>query len=85
MDISIIPDLYTRIRNNLIQKDIKTIEHLSKKNTAISRLKELIKIELAGDEYVRAERDSMLVTINNHNRETLYNHSQSISLPDLFY
>ena len=85
MDISIIPDLYTRIRNNLIQKNIKTIENLSKKNTAINRLKELIKIELAGDEYVRAERDSMLATINNHNHVTLYNHSQSIALPDLFY
>lgn len=53
------------------------------KDTAKDRAKELVKIALAGDEYIKPKRADILADINNHNRPALRNYSQNIPLLDL--
>lgn len=53
------------------------------KDTAIDRLKELVKIDAVEDESIRAKRYIILADVYNHDRAALLNHSQNISVPEL--
>lgn len=53
------------------------------KDTAKSRVRDLVTVYLAEDEYVRSSRSIILADVDHHNRPVLHSYSQDIAEPDL--
>lgn len=53
------------------------------KDTATSRVRDLVMVDLAKDEYIRSNRSTILADVDHYNRPALRSYSQDIPEPDL--